>query len=197
MKKILGTIFLTLLVMLAVGVVIGFANKRKTAKTEVNGYNKTVESLVKEDFKYFDNMAGKVVLYEVRVVMPQAFNIADKFVAQEVCNVFQNTIETKTGFETTVYFFTHQLNDCNTDVDIHRGAFVLDDKPIEMDSIEVTFDKAFKLAKQSNYIPSKSRYMTLRHGVGAVDMGLSYWIGNDNYGLMFVDAVTGKVTDKK
>lgn len=66
---------------------------------------------------------------------------------------------------------------------------------MHVEDIEITFNEAFQRVMESNYPKPHSKNCVLRKEVGSTDYHPQYIFGNP-HAQLYVDAVTGEVTDK-
>ena len=107
-----------------------------------------------------------------------------------ISNIFQ-TIEKKgEGFDTQVIMFSHVGDSTQIDI-VH--SFWVEDMP--MDSIKLTFKEAYEKMMATNLPKPHSRNCVLRKELGPIDANPQYIFGNSK-AQIYVDAITGDVTDK-
>ena len=110
-----------------------------------------------------------------------------------VVNVFQVVEEyDSTSFDTFVYKYQHTLEGTTSD-SIH--GFWVEDYPLNDEVIKVSFKEAFEKIQEVNYPKPHTRQVVLRKQVGPVDAN-PQWIFGNLRSQLYVDAVTGAVTDK-
>lgn len=113
---------------------------------------------------------------------------------KEITSVFQKIIQEGTGFDTWVqYIITNAAKGTVTPDPIH--SFWMEDSPLDEAPIKITFAEALEKLNQVNFPKPHSRYCVLRKEVGPKDCNPQYIFGNSKAQL-YVDAVTGKVTDQ-
>ena len=110
-----------------------------------------------------------------------------------VVNVFQ-VIEQhdSTSFDTFVFKYQHTLEGTTSEA-IH--GFWIEDYPLNDEVIKVSFNEAFEKIQEVNYPKPHTRQVVLRKQVGPVDAN-PQWIFGNLHSQLYVDAVTGDVTDK-
>ena len=110
-----------------------------------------------------------------------------------IVNVFQVIEEyDSTSFDTFVYKYQHTLEGTITD-SIH--GFWIEDSPLNDEVIKVSFKEAFEKIQEVNYPKPHTRQVVLRKQVGPVDAN-PQWIFGNLHSQIYVDAVTGEVTDE-
>ena len=109
-----------------------------------------------------------------------------------VSNVFQVVEEFEKGADTYVILCSTTVD--TTAVDVKHG-FWIEDHPLNEEAIKVTFAQAFKNIMKTNSPKPHSRQCVLRKEVGPVDANPQYIFGN-SHAQLYVDAVTGEVSDK-
>ena len=108
-------------------------------------------------------------------------------------NIFQAVNQvSETSFDTVVYKFQHNAD--GTVVGSVNG-FWIEDFPMNDEAIKVSFREAYDKVMSVNYPKPHTRYVTLRKQVGPVDAN-PQWIFGNLKSQLYVDAVTGDVTDK-
>jgi hypothetical protein len=70
----------------------------------------------------------------------------------------------------------------------------MEDSPLDKEPVKVTFAEALEKLNQVNFPKPHSRYCVLRKEVGPKDANVQYIFGN-SHAQLYVDAVTGEVTD--
>ena len=131
--------------------------------------------------------------YETYVVLDNFLDEENEGKIGEVINVFQTVVNRADGYDTQVYKIQHFKND-STVMDSVKG-FWVEDFPLNIKDIKVPFDSAFNLVMQANLPKPHSRYCVLRKEIGPNVINPQYIFGN-NKAQIYVDATTGKVTDK-
>ena len=111
-----------------------------------------------------------------------------------VSNIFQVVEESEDGktFDVHVVMFAHTPDTAAVEV-VH--SFWVEDLPMENEAIKVTFKEAFEKVMAVNYPKPHSQHVVLRKQLGLIDANPQYIFGNTESQL-YVDAVTGAVTDK-
>ena len=110
-----------------------------------------------------------------------------------VSNVFQymDNVDEKSA-DVYVVLYTHTPDTTSVEV---KHAFWVEDMPMNDDAIKVTFKEAFDKMMQANCPKPHSRNCVLRKEVGPNTINPQYIFGNSQ-AQIYVDAVTGAVTDK-
>ena len=131
--------------------------------------------------------------FETGVVLKNWLDEENDGSIEMVVNVFQVVeVIDSTSFDTYVVKFQHVGEDVIED-SVH--GFWVEDYPLNEEVIKVTFKEAFEKLNEVNYPKPHSRQVVLRKEVGPVDANPQWIFGNMHY-CLFVDAVTGAVTDK-
>jgi hypothetical protein len=153
----------------------------------------SVENYRLKDFAAMDSVQGDVAWYETCIKLTGEVDTLEEISFEMVSNVFQVNTKIGGGVKTDVYCGKH-AND-NDWFDVKNNAFWLDDFDMTAfkDSI-ITFQEAFEKLQQANCPKPKSAYCTLRKQVGPINANPQYVFGNENRGLVYVDAVTGEVS---
>lgn len=110
-----------------------------------------------------------------------------------VVNVFQ-VIEQydSTSFDTFVYKYQHVGEDVFEEA-VH--GFWVEDYPLNEEVIKVTFAEAFQKVQEVNLPKPHTRQVVLRKQVGPVEAN-PQWIFGNLHSQIYVDAITGEVSDK-
>ena len=109
-----------------------------------------------------------------------------------VVNVFQSVVEKDGGADTWVYKFQHF--DGDTVMDKVHG-FWVEDLPLNDETIQVTFAQAFEKVMEVNLPKPHTQQVVLRKQIGPKACN-PQWIFGNARAQIYVDAVTGAVTDK-
>lgn len=177
------TAFLVFLLTVAVVLCVWFFYKNKAKATTRVLDVETCTLLDKEqmvlhygkDFKW----------YETSVTTKNCFN-EDGDGIESIENVFQVLIEG----DPLVIVFTHtELEDKVQEI----HSFWVEDFP--MAGVDVTYEQALEIINKVNLPKPHSRHCVLRKQVGPKEANPQYIFGNQTMQL-YVDAITGKVTDK-
>ena len=153
----------------------------------------TVENAIEVDNKNMFANYSEYKWFETTVVLKEFLDENCSGTIEEITNIFQ-AIESEDdrSFDTKVITFKHTTKDIVKDI---VEGFWVEDSPLYQKDIKLTFKQAFEKVNQVNYPKPHSRYCVLRKEVGPVDANPQYIFGNSRAQL-YVDAITGKVTDK-
>ena len=111
-----------------------------------------------------------------------------------VVNVFQVVEEyDSTSFDTFVYKYQHFSDGTVNEEGIH--GFWVEDYPLNAEAIAVTFQEACEKVQESNLPKPHTRQVVLRKQVGPKEAN-PQWIFGNLREQIYVDAVTGAVSDK-
>ena len=158
-----------------------------------NDSTMVVENVVGMDRQYmFTNYGKDYRWYETCIVLKDFLDEENDGTITGVSNIFQVVWEKDNGADVNVIMFTH-VGD-STQVDVKRG-FWVEDMPMNEDAIKVTFKEAYDKVMAVNLPKPHSRHVVLRKEVGPQDANPQYIFGNSQ-AQIYVDAVTGAVTDK-
>ena len=159
-----------------------------------------VDTLVVEDIIQadIDDMNDKYIddpyrWYETDILMMSFLDDeAPEKTVEGVSNTFEvvKTVEGD-GYDTYVITYSHVSGATAID---EKHAFYVENIEMTQDMVKLTFDEAFDKAMQSNFVKPHSRYCTLRLPLGPNKCNVQYIFGN-NDSQIYVDAVTGDVTD--
>ena len=152
-----------------------------------------VENVVGMDKQYmFTNYGKDYRWYETCIVLKDFLDEENDGTITGVSNIFQVVFEKDNGADVNVIMFTHVSD--STQVDVKRG-FWVEDYPMNDEAIKVSFKEAYDKVMATNYPKPHSRHVVLRKEIGPQDANPQYIFGNTQAQL-YVDAVTGNVTDK-
>lgn len=170
----------------------GCADKKVVDNDSINDSTATVENIITMDKEYMNlNFKGEYKWFETCILMADYLdseNTSDSI--SGISNIFQ-TIEKKgEGFDTQVIMFSHVGDSTQIDI-VH--SFWVEDMP--MDSIKLTFKEAYEKMMATNLPKPHSRNCVLRKELGPNNANPQYIFGNSK-AQIYVDAITGDVTDK-
>ena len=130
--------------------------------------------------------------FECCVVLKDYLDSECDGTVEGISNVFQVVEEDETGADVHVFLYTTTPD--TTSIDEKHG-FWVEDMPLNDEQIKITFAQAFEKINEVNYVKPHSRHAVLRKEVGPIDAN-PQWIFGNSHSQLYVDAVTGKVTDK-
>ena len=193
MKKIL---FLAALVCAMTGVTSCNSCKKGEEKPANVDTVLVVEGLIKADR---DAMAKDYKddyrWYETCIVLQDFYDEegAAEPTVTGVSNIFQFVVERdKDCYDTQVVLYAHVKDTCVVEV---KQGFWVGDKPLNDEQIKLTFKDAYDKMMATNLPKPHSRQCVLRKELGPKDCNPQYIFGNVK-AQIYVDAVTGNVTDK-
>jgi len=139
--------------------------------------------------------SAEYIWYETSVEYDNFFDEDATLAVAKVENRFQENVKDSVGVNTFVYLFTHELGVEDVDPEpIHD--FVIEDKPLVGEEVTLTFADALERLFEANYPKPHSKQVVLRKELGPKPgVNPQYIFGNPEAHL-YVDAVTGDVTDK-
>ena len=173
-------------------------NKDKEAKqsesTEVvDTAAMVLENVTGTDRQYmFTNYSGDYRWFESCIVLKDYLDEECDGTITGISNVFQVVEEKDKGADTFVVLAAHTSD--TTAYEVKHG-FWVEDFPLNEEQIKVTFAQAFEKINQVNLPKPHSRQVVLRKQVGPIAANPQYIFGNARAQL-YVDAITGDVTDK-
>lgn len=141
--------------------------------------------------------AGEYVYYETTIEMTD-FLDADTVPAVKNCvNVMQSMVECEEGgYRTDVYEFKHNFLASTTDVELHEDAFWCEDCDLSSYGNRIIpFAVALDRVLKSNFKKPHSAFVVLRKPLWKVEVNPLYIFGNPRSGMLYVDALSGEVTD--
>lgn len=177
-------------------------NKKQESVTFTKPAQLVVEHCVGADREYmFKNYGDSFTWFETHVVLINWMDESCDGAIDYVQSVYQviNAC-TKDGhcpsneaYDTKVVFAFHDL--CGVDkYDVKEG-FWVEDFDLSEEPIKVSWKEAYGRMMASNFKKPHSRQCVLRKEVGPVNCNPQYIFGN-KIAQIFVDAVTGEVSDK-
>jgi hypothetical protein len=192
MKKFL-MILASVLILFGINACNSCSNEPKEEST-VSGTPATVENLISLDrqnmyLKYAEDYRW----YETGIQLKDFLDEENDGTIERVVNVFQ-TIESidSTSFDTFVIKFQH-INGETIEDEIH--GFWIEDWPLNEEEINVTFAEAYEKVMEVNLPKPHTRQVVLRKEVGPNECN-PQWIFGNLRSQIYVDAVTGEVSDK-
>ncbi len=178
----------------AMAVVAGLASCKCTRDNNILVPEKTiaVDSVKVAEIAVADS--ADYVWYETSVEYDNFFDEDTTFVVSKVASVFQEIKKDSTGIDTKVYVFTHELGVEDVMPD-PIDTFVIEDMPLDKSQIVLTFADAMGRMYMANYPKPHSRQVVLRKEVGPKPGVNPQYIFGNTEAQLYVDAVTGDVTD--
>ncbi len=152
------------------------------------------ESTITLDRVQMDEMADAYKWFETRVEYDNFFDADTTLTFTKAESLFQVAVEDSLGVKTFVYDFTHYPDVEDADLKQIEG-FILDDMPLNDEQIVLTFSEALERLYEANLPKPHSTKVVLRKALGPKVANAQYIFGNTEE-QVFVDAVTGDVTDK-
>lgn len=152
------------------------------------------ESTITMDRVQMDEMADAYKWFETRVEYDNFFDADTTLTFTKAESLFQVAVEDSLGVKTFVYDFTHYPDVEDADLKQIEG-FILDDMPLNDEQIVLTFSEALERLYEANLTKPHSTKVVLRKALGPKVANAQYIFGNTKE-QVFVDAVTGDVTDK-
>ena len=154
-----------------------------------------VETTINLDKQYmFNNFENNWRWYETCIDLKDFLDKECDGTIAGIANVMQAVIPYNSGqtYDTQVVMITHVPD--STQIDVVKG-FWIEDYALQNEVIKVTFKEAFDKLMAANYPKPHSRHCVLRKQIGPKDANPQYIFGNQRAQL-YVDAVTGEVSDK-
>lgn len=192
MKKIL-MFFMSILLMFSIN---SCSCDRQTDDTSVvNAPELIVENVVSTDRQtMYLSHGDDYRWFETGIQLKNFIDEENDGSIEMIVNVFQVVEKySDTCFDTFVFKFQHFADGTVAKDSVH--GFWVEDMPLENETIKVTFLEALEKLNEVNYPKPHSRQVVLRKEVGPVEANPQWIFGNMHY-CLFVDAVTGEVTDK-
>lgn len=180
--------------------VMGFTscdkNKKNAEENQKNDSALVVEDLVKADMdqmtkEFSDNYRW----YETCIVNGEYFDgeNANEPAVTGVSNIFQYlTNVDEHSADVRVVLFAHEKDTTVVEV---KHDFWIGDEPMTKDIVKLTYVEAYNKMMATNLPKPHSKQCVLRKELGPKDCNPQYIFGNVK-AQIYVDAVTGNVTDK-
>ena len=153
------------------------------------------EATIMADRVKMDEEVSTYKWFETRVEYDNFFDADTTLAISKVESLFQVAVEDPLGIKTFVYDFIHEPGVENDTIPEPIEGFILDDKPLNDEQIVLTFSEAFERLYEANIPKPHSAKVVLRKALGPKIANAQYIFGNTEE-QVFVDAVTGDVTDK-
>lgn len=193
MKRLFSFIAAILLMVFAVSCTCSSNNAQPALGDSNEVANLVVENVISLDRQaMYLKAADDYRWFETGVVLKDWLDEENDGSIEMVVNVFQTVIERGNGFDTMVYKFQHTVEGTVED-NIH--GFWMEDNPLNDEAIVLTFEQAFERVMAVNMPKPHTKQVVLRKQVGPVDCN-PQWIFGNARAQIYVDAVTGDVTDK-
>ena len=153
------------------------------------------EASIMADRAKMDEEVSTYKWFETRVEYDNFFDADTTLTISKVESLFQVAVEDPLGIKTFVYDFIHEPGVENDTIPEPIEGFILDDKPLNDEQIVLTFSEALERLYEANLPKPHSAKVVLRKALGPKVANAQYIFGNTEE-QVFVDAVTGDVTDK-
>ena len=140
----------------------------------------------------FLEFGDKYAWFETCVVYTNFLDEENDGAIDELANIFQVVTERDSCYDTKVVAFTYNKE---TNYQKVISGFYVGDKPLNEEQIKLTFADAFEKLMATNLPKPHSRNVVLRKELGPKPCNPQYIFGNLK-AQVYVDAVTGDVTDK-
>lgn len=163
-----------------------------TVVTELNVEN--IISMDRQDM-YLNHVDGDSTLvkwFETCVLLEDFLDADCEPVVAGISNVFQTVDIEEGGADTHVILYSHTRDTSTVEV---KHAFWIEDMPMNDEPIAVTFKEAVEKVMEVNLPKPHSKHVVLRKEVGIKDCNPQWIFGNSDEQI-YVDAVTGNVSDK-
>ena len=167
--------------------------KDKDVKADSVVAELVVENTLSTDREYmFTNYGKDYRWYETCVLLNEYLDEECTGSMVGVSSVFQVVTEKGKSFDTKVILMAHVKD--STTVEVKDG-FWVEDYPMNDDAVTVKFKDAFEKVMAANYPKPHSKHVVLRKQIGPKACN-PQWIFGNQHAQLYVDAVTGEVTDK-
>ena len=151
-----------------------------------------VNKIIKEDFDSMFNKYGKEEFrfYETDILLKNFLDEENDGDIAELVNIYQVVTELdSTSFDTYVYKVQHFSN--GTVLKDSINGFWIENEPIILDEIKVSYDSACAIIASVNYPKPHSKHVTLRKPLGIVNCN-PQWVFGNIHEQIWVDATTGE-----
>ena len=152
-----------------------------------------VENIIKSDFETMLAKCGDSDFrwYECDILLNDFLDEENDGSIAELVNIYQNVVNRdSTSFDTQVYKVQHFPNG-KVFTDSIRG-FWIENYPIHLDELKVTYDSAYALVMAVNLPKPHSQHVTLRNPIGPKGIN-PQWIFGNIHSQIWVDATTGEI----
>lgn len=165
-----------------------------SCKDTLDAVNLNVERITTTDKEYmFTNYTGDYKWYETCILLNDYLDEECDGTIASITNVFQVVLsEDANNCDTNVILAIHTPEDTNIEI---KHGFWVEDFSMNDEEIKIPFTQAFENIMKVNYPKPHSRHVVLRKEVGPFAANPQYIFGNQDMQL-YVDAITGEVTDK-
>ena len=151
-----------------------------------------VENTISVDREYIYVNYGDYRWYETCVLLKDYMDAECDGTVEGVSNVFQFMVDKEEGYDTWAVVSAYS-NDAHV-YDVRPGLWV-GDFPLNDEEIKLSYKEAFDKMMAANYPKPHSRQCVLRREVGPVPNVAPQYIFGNNKAQLYVDAVTGDVSD--
>ena len=148
-----------------------------------------VEKMIVEDKAHMDSIDTAYQYFETYYRFVGTFDTLQSPEIDSVSSVFQTFDEA--ALKSTVYISEHKDS---TKWTVVENAWWSEDHNLKEYDYKMTVEEAFYVMQKADVIKPKARACVLRAQLGPKLCNPQYIFGNDKFGMVFVDAVTAKVT---
>ena len=148
-------------------------------------------SYIALDNEYMNlEFGGNCCWYETDILLDEFLNEECDGSIQVLVNIYQ-TVESRdsVSFDTKVYKLQHFANGTNSKGYVH--GFWIENLPLNIADIKISYNKAFELMNQVNLPKPHSQHVTLRKPIGPINCN-PQWIFGNIHEQIWIDAVTGE-----
>lgn len=155
----------------------------------------TVEDILTADYDYMvENYDTTFVWYEVEFILNDYFDNEEcDGTIKEFTNIFQ--VVTPIDSVNTNTFVVKMIHAGKTSAVETEEGFWCEDVAMIKDRMQITYNDAYQRMTESNYPKPHANTCTLRNALGPKIANSQYIFGNAT-GQIYVDAVTGDVSDQ-
>lgn len=167
-------------------------NKSEITESEITKLNASSVTSTDREYMYI-NYGSDYRWFEQCVLLKDFLDEDGDGTIEGISNVFQVIDKNSDSYDTYVLLIAHSDNGKDS-IDVKHG-FWVEDFPLNDADIEITFEQAYDKIMQVNFPKPHSRHCVLRKEIGPIAANPQYIFGN-NKAQLYVDAVTGEVSDK-
>lgn len=165
---------------------------KKSQSNDVVKAELNVENAISLDKEYMFTNYRDYSWFETCVLLKDFLDAECDGTVKGISNVFQVIENKETGYDTQVILASHVAD--TTAYEIKHG-FWVEDFPLNNELIQVTFAEAFEKINEVNLPKPHSQQVVLRKQIGPKSCN-TQWIFGNQKAQLYVDAITGEVTDK-
>lgn len=165
------------------------SNEKPSEPTDTTVVSKTIIN----DKAHMDSIDKTYKYFETYYLFAGTVDTLQKPEIDSVSSIFQTFDEST--MKATVYFSEHKLAPKDsTSWKVVENAWWGEDLNLRDYKYQLTVEEAFNVMQKADVIKPKARACVLRAQLGPKHCNPQYIFGNETLGMIFVDAITAKVT---